>query len=360
MVGFFGMNVDTFKDDPSIKWSVYAISISSIVPNNPLSHQVFHRRCTIREYSNNSVSSLSHYLSQMLLILALWFILKHYWAKRRQTPYQRGIYEHLFHDLSNTHPRLWSRSGPRPNVQPSGFLDQIKWRLIAHWTQPSRTIALKPLEDDDDVDDILGSFSRLKRYWMRKWTAEIEDNQTQNSEEAGVESYDLMERGDASSPSNAVITTTTQQSISPPQPQAQQEHEHEEEQQQQQQQQPVFTNFLKLPLPRPNILRAGMEDQFRPSTRSSAGTGNRNSGILVEEKELGWLKPFFIDRRTRSPSPRGGGPANNNDERHNRMDEEPARRDLGEGEDGDSKGGEGQAQGSGGGARGRGQGYESA
>lgn len=234
----------------------------------------------------------------MLSILALWFILKHYWARRRQTPYQRGIYEHLFHDLSNTYPRLWTRSGPRSNIHPSGFLDRLKWRLITHWAQPSRTIALKPLEDDDDVDDILGSFSRLKRYWMRTWTGEIIQNQSQTSGDAEVEAYDLMERGGASSTSNPVSSTTQQPASSPPQPpqpqvQAQQEEEG--------QQRLFTTTFLKLPLARPNILRAGIQDQIRPSSQNSAGTGSRNSGILVEEQNLDWLKPLFGQRRRKSP-----------------------------------------------------------
>lgn len=285
----------------------------------------------------------------MLAILALWFILKHYWAKRRQTPYQRGIYEHLFHDLSNTYPKVWSRTGPRSNIQPSGFFDRLKWRLITHWAQPSRTIALKPLEDDDDVDDILGSFSRLKRYWMRKWTGEIAHDQSQNPGESEAEAYDLMERGDAaSSPSSNRVLTTTQQANPPPQPQPQSEQEHEE----QGQQQSVFTTFLKLPLPRQNILRAGIEDQRRPSTRSSAGTGNRNSGILVEEKELGWLKPFFNDRRKRSPGQEEGteaGSEEDHDNRrsHNNMNEEPARNDLGESKDGNDDGGEEEEEGKG-------------
>ncbi|TKA69084.1 hypothetical protein B0A49_06624 [Cryomyces minteri] len=68
--GFFGMNVSVFKDDPRIKWHfVSAIAL-------------------------------------MLLVLFLWYFVKHSLAARRQTPYERGIYEQVYNDFATQHPQL--------------------------------------------------------------------------------------------------------------------------------------------------------------------------------------------------------------------------------------------------------------
>lgn len=48
----------------------------------------------------------------MMVVLVGWYFKKHLLARRRQTPYQGGIYEHLFFELATTYPRLRSRSGP--------------------------------------------------------------------------------------------------------------------------------------------------------------------------------------------------------------------------------------------------------
>ncbi|KAI9815160.1 MAG: hypothetical protein M1832_005562 [Thelocarpon impressellum] len=139
MVGFFGMNVDTFADNPSIKW--YFITA---VPF-------------------------------MAAIIGMWFVLRHVLVLQRRTPYQRGVYERLFAEMAAAHPRLWSRNGPRP-VAPTTFVGRLKWRLIKRWAAPEKTIRAG---GDDDVsatargDDDLSGWSRVKRQLMRRWSSQI-------------------------------------------------------------------------------------------------------------------------------------------------------------------------------------------
>ena len=151
VVGFFGMNVDTFSNDPSIKWW-FVVAVPLLV-----------------------------------VVLVMWYLLKHWLATRRQTPYQRGVYEHLFHDLAVAHPGLWSRTGPRQSVQPVGTWSSIKWRLISIWFAPSKTIR-KPASDPDEDNggSGLGGWARFKRMLAREWSSSIQFRQDQtDAEELG-------------------------------------------------------------------------------------------------------------------------------------------------------------------------------
>lgn len=97
------MNVDIFKSDPDVKYY-----FASAVP-------------------------------MMVVVLVGWYFIKHFLARRRQTPYQRGIYENLFFELATSYPRLWSRSGPNDNISPQTKLDRAKWRLITFWNDSAKT-----------------------------------------------------------------------------------------------------------------------------------------------------------------------------------------------------------------------------
>lgn len=216
----------------------------------------------------------------MLVILVLWLILKNYLARRRQTPYQRGIYENLFRDLANSYPDLWSRNGPRQDVVPSRLISRWKWHLINYWSKPGKPSG-KPPEDDDDIDDVLGSFSRVKRYWMRKWSGEIES--TMNPSEG--DTANLMERGsisqDTSTDDMTKTTGNVTELVAPPAPLAATNA--------------IATATLSEPAThavvnqwRQSLLR---DEARRPSNQSSSA--NRNSGVLVEEKEMGWLRQGF-------------------------------------------------------------------
>src|SRR6201996_6866291 len=71
MVGFFGMNVDVFQNDPkypSIKWYF----IASV----PL----------------------------MILVIVLYMFIKSVISKRRDNPLQRGVYEQIYTQFSNVNP----------------------------------------------------------------------------------------------------------------------------------------------------------------------------------------------------------------------------------------------------------------
>ncbi|KAF2807640.1 uncharacterized protein BDZ99DRAFT_61992 [Mytilinidion resinicola] len=135
VVGFFGMNVDTFSNDPSIKW----FFISAF----PL----------------------------MITVLICWYGIKHTLASQRQDPLRRGVYETLFQELSANHPSLWSRRGPRTDLVPVGWLSSIRWRLVTSWFAPERTIAAKGY---DPANEELGVWSRVKRFLVRQWLGRIQ------------------------------------------------------------------------------------------------------------------------------------------------------------------------------------------
>ncbi|KAL5430904.1 hypothetical protein PMIN05_009883 [Paraphaeosphaeria minitans] len=75
--GFFGMNVDTFADDPSIKYFLIAV------------------------------------VALFTVVIALWYMMKHTLSSQHQETLRRGVYERLYSELSSKHPALWTR---RPQV----------------------------------------------------------------------------------------------------------------------------------------------------------------------------------------------------------------------------------------------------
>ncbi|KAF2115493.1 hypothetical protein BDV96DRAFT_81257 [Lophiotrema nucula] len=128
--GFFGMNVDTFENNPSIKWWF----ISTI----PL----------------------------FTLVVTGWYGVKHTLSSQRQNTLRRGVYESLYTELSEHHPTLWSRRGPRDGVVPVGWWSNVKWRLVTTWFAPDRTIAARGY---DAGDEELGVWSRVKRSLVKRW-----------------------------------------------------------------------------------------------------------------------------------------------------------------------------------------------
>src|SRR5436305_4086366 len=118
IVGFFGMNVDTFAKNPSIKWYFIAA-----VP--------FVRFLSLPNIANTDNASF-----KMVSILLLYLIIKSLSSFAKPSPYQHGNYEPLFTSLSASYPTLWSRAGPRPYIQPSSVLARLKWRLINYWSLP--------------------------------------------------------------------------------------------------------------------------------------------------------------------------------------------------------------------------------
>ncbi len=108
----------------------------------------------------------------MLLVLAVWFIVKNFLASRRQTPYKRVIYEGIFQELAAKHPLLWSVGGPRADVRPDGFFSKLKWRLINAWFSPEKTIR-KATSGNPEHDMEGGVVERIQRSLIRRWLNEI-------------------------------------------------------------------------------------------------------------------------------------------------------------------------------------------
>lgn len=236
IVGFFGMNVDTFANNPSIKWYFVAA-----VP-------------------------------MMLLVLIFWYVIKHFLARRRQTPYQRGIYETLFHELATKYPILWSRSGPRDLIRPQSMMDRFKWRLVLYWNRPGKTIKAGPVDEDSEFDG-LGAWSRLKRTLTRRWTSQIRRIDKSNLDVSST----ALEEGDANAVSSGIAEVTELLAL-PATENAQN----------------LPGGMLEVPLAAASWKRRSMVSSRsgsveRPSSKDSSGT-KRNSGVMVEEERTSWLQ----------------------------------------------------------------------
>ena len=241
------MNVDIFQSDPgypSIRWY-----FASAIP-------------------------------MMALTLICWYIIKHFLARRRQTPYQRGIYEHLFFELATAYPKLWSRTGPKSYAEPRNWTDQLRWRLITLWNDPSKTVRAGAEDRDAEYDD-LGTWSRLKRSLTRRWTsqiripdAEIEPSSTGLEEGKMVDSASQIvdDKASAAQATQFIRTAATGD---------------------------IPGGQLEVPDHHPVAASTFMRRQTVVSRPSSAGTqtssrANRNSGIMVEEEPSTWLRDYGV------------------------------------------------------------------
>ncbi|KAF7506013.1 hypothetical protein GJ744_012360 [Endocarpon pusillum] len=283
MVGFFGMNVNTFANDPSIKW-YFVVSVPF-----------------------------------MLLVLAAWYITKHVLARQRQTPYQRGIYESFFHDLAVTYPILWSRVGPRDYIVPRTRLDRWKWWLIKRWTRPERTIKAGQANADAAGPDHLSRWSKCKRYLIRKWTGEITTFMTKIADQQLLDGDDDtdLEQGQGNVIVDGLLGATEMLTV-PGQPIASAALERLEQlkrlQRLQQQEgdvvrpdedvaiQVLTTEELPLPFVNANIrferglsppvpprAASGSPRGRRPNSSGAGSSGSRNSSVLVEEEDPIWI-----------------------------------------------------------------------
>ena len=133
LVSFFGMNVDTFSGNPSILWYFVAA-----VPF-------------------------------MIVVLILWYLLKHWFAKSQQQPLQRGAYEALFTSLQSRRPEIWTRQGPRAYIVPADRWSRLKWALIKRWTTGDAV----PRAAGSEEEQPIGQWNRFKRYLVEKWATEI-------------------------------------------------------------------------------------------------------------------------------------------------------------------------------------------
>jgi Mg2+ and Co2+ transporter CorA len=132
--GFFGMNVDTFADNPPIKWW--------FMTTIPL----------------------------FAVVVSIWYGVKHTLGEQRRDPLRRGVYEALFYDLAQRYPQMWTRRGPREGLIPVGWWSAVRWNLISLWFDPEQTVLRRGV---DVGDEELGMWSRTKRYLVRRWLRRI-------------------------------------------------------------------------------------------------------------------------------------------------------------------------------------------
>ncbi|KAL1962734.1 hypothetical protein VTN77DRAFT_9188 [Rasamsonia byssochlamydoides] len=247
IVGFFGMNVDTFANNPSIKWYFIAA------------------------------------IPFMIGVVAIYFVMKRIASRQRQTLYQRGVYENFFQEMATTNPTLWSRSGPREYVVPKGRIARLKWALIRSWLRPDKTIRMN-VEDDvagGATGDGLGVTFQIKRYLSRRWTEQIQRSAILDTELGLMEEY-LDGSGDhsvgdglveeAAAAGQPVTTTdhdpsrlTVPEAVDPVHPQGN-----------------TMTSSSR------NVITTAATQHQRQRRRSSSSDGSK-SGIMVEEEDAEWL-----------------------------------------------------------------------
>jgi CorA-like Mg2+ transporter protein len=277
MVGFFGMNVDTFANDPSVKW-YFVVTVPF-----------------------------------MLLVLGAWYILRHILARQRQSPYQRGIYETFFHDLAVNYPVLWSSNGPREYIVPRTRMDRWKWWLIKRWTRPERTIKAGQSNADTAAPADSSRWGKIKRRLIQKWTSDIntfqsgmEPQLSDADEETDLEQGSLIAEG---------LLGATELLTVPGQPIASaalERLEKQKEQRKQQQEQGyeakhdegfALQSTAEGPLTfvNPNIrieralsplsrqAASGSPRGRRPASSGEHSSGSRNSSVLVEEEDPKWI-----------------------------------------------------------------------
>jgi hypothetical protein len=325
MVGFFGMNVDTFSRDPSIKW-YFIVSIPF-----------------------------------MLFVVGGWYITKHILARQRQTPYQRGIYESFFHDLAVSYPSLWSRVGPRDYIVPRTRLDKWKWWLIKRWSRPERTIKAGQSNAETAAPDDLSGWSKCKRYLIRKWTNDIITFKTESDPEfLDVDEETDLEQGSVlvdgligatellTVPGQPVVSAVVEKLEEAKVDEHHQHHPHDDEQRKilqppssrppqpievivyaDQDSPPVqtpasessvhlFSQSLRIgsPFTPPSGRRATSSNSprgRRPTSAGDSSVGSRNSSLLVEEEDPNWINQLAREGRgwywragSQSPGPRAG------------------------------------------------------
>lgn len=229
------MNVDIFEENPSLKW-YFIVSVPF-----------------------------------MFMIMVGWYVLKHLLASGRQTPHQRGIYEHFFNDMATENPSLWSRGGPRGYITPKGRLAKIKWRLIKSWSAPEKTIHSDRQNNDDDD---LGTVSQIKRFLIRRWTSQIAKDESPDQAAAlSLEAGDYFHDDGGSEVEPSVVTEglvgATELLVIPATP--------------------AVEGVFELPEPETRAAGVPLGRRLSFHRHRKSSSSNRNSGILVEEEDWNWL-----------------------------------------------------------------------
>jgi len=197
----------------------------------------------------------------MSAVFASWFVFKRFLEGATQNPYARGVYETLFQDLATSYPLLWMRTGPRQSVRPRTAFERLKWWLILRWSAPEET-GNAGSSSGDNLFDGLGAWSRIKRQLMRQWTEEIQaSDMWRRSSSYELESAAAAKLQEASSESKA----DSNEQI----------------------------GTLQVPFDLNQRLAMGADSSRRSQSvgrPSTASSGGRNSGVMVEEERLDWLE----------------------------------------------------------------------
>ncbi|KAI2001721.1 hypothetical protein LOZ39_005434 [Ophidiomyces ophidiicola] len=234
------MNVDTFSDDPSIKWYFIAS-----VPF-------------------------------MLGVLVTWYLWKYALTSKQNTLYRRGIYEDFFNDLANKNPALWSRDGPRNYIVPKGRMAKIKWYFIKQWSAPERTIRA---EGASASQDDLGVVSKIKRRLIQRWTSQIACDEGVDKTELALGSDDAHlydTESDTMPVAAGGLANATELATLPAAPAADS----------------AFEGNKQVAVPAAEDTNSKAYRRFnRLSLRSHSkeSSANGNSGVLVEEEDWQWL-----------------------------------------------------------------------
>jgi hypothetical protein len=243
IVGFFGMNVSLFDGEPlpGVGWYFVAAGVL------------------------------------MVLVLMLWYFVKHSAQRTHQAQSDRGKYESLYSHLEEEYPQLWTRSGAASNIEPTAWTYRFKWWLINRWFTPTETVGsglhhYAALTPDEQIsgDTSLNTWTAIKRSLLMRWLSQIRthlDLQGRGEEH----SLDLAEMGGSMNHSIATTAESSSNAV----------HELAE-----------FSTPIVVAEAEPNAVapmeRLGLrplvkgerrESEERPSSRGS-------SGIMVEERNL--------------------------------------------------------------------------
>lgn len=124
------IDVDTFKSNPSIKWWV----LTSILT--------------------------------LLLVLLLWYAVKHGQPSDRKSSLRRGFYENFYQDLTLINPELWTERGPRAVSVRGSAWDRYKWRRITTWFGSEKLKSGKPY---DAIKEDFSPWNDAKRGLTKCW-----------------------------------------------------------------------------------------------------------------------------------------------------------------------------------------------
>lgn len=133
VTGFFGMNVDAFEGNPSIRYFVAAAG------------------------------------ALFALVIALWYAMKTTLASARDDAARRTAYEEMYAEWAGRWPELWTRRGPRGGVVPVGWWAGWKWRVVTGWFGSEMVVQGQGARVGGTRGAELGGWEAVKKGVARRW-----------------------------------------------------------------------------------------------------------------------------------------------------------------------------------------------